>query len=111
MAMAQAGTVAVSLPLATWYLRKQPLPARELIRAGVPVAVSTDFNPGSAPSYHLPLAMHMACTLQHMSPAEVLKGATIYAAAALGLDGVTGSVEPGKKADFVELDVAGDACG
>ena len=110
-AMKQAGTIAVSLPLATWYLRKQPLPARELIRAGVPVAVSTDFNPGSAPSYHLPLAMHMACTLQHMSPAEVLKGATIYAAAALGLDGVTGSVEAGKKADFVELAVAGHAGG
>ncbi len=104
-ALAQAGIVAVSLPMATWYLRKQPLPARELIRSGVPVAVSTDFNPGSAPSYHLPLAMHMACTLQRMSPAEVLKGATIYAAAALGLDGITGSVEAGKKADFVEIEV------
>lgn len=110
-AMKDAGTIAVSLPLATWYLRKQPLPARELISSGVPVAVSTDFNPGSAPSYHLPLAMHLACTLQHMSPAEVLKGATIYAAAALGLDGVTGSVEAGKKADFVEIEVAGDAEG
>ncbi|TVQ74495.1 MAG: imidazolonepropionase [Balneolaceae bacterium] len=107
-AIKDAGIIAVSLPLATWYLRKQPLPARELIRSGVPVAVSTDFNPGSAPSYHLPLAMHLACTLQHMSPAEVLKGATIYAAAALGLDGVTGSVEAGKKADFVEIDVEGE---
>ena len=103
-AMKKAGTIAVSLPLATWYLRKKPLPARELIRVGVPVAVSTDFNPGSAPSYHLPLAMHLACTLQHMSPSEALKGATIYAAAALGLDGVTGSVEAGKKADFVEIE-------
>lgn len=110
-AMKDAGTIAVSLPLATWYLRKQPLPARELIRAGVPLAVSTDFNPGSAPSYHLPLAMHLACTLQNMSPAEVLKGATIYAAAALGLDGVTGSVEAGKKADFVEIEVSGDEAG
>ncbi len=104
-ALKKAGTIAVSLPLATWYLRKKPMPARALIHAGVPVAVSTDFNPGSAPSYHLPLAMHLACTLQHMSPAEVLKGATIYAAAALGLREVAGSVEEGKKADFVELDV------
>jgi len=110
-AMKDAGTIAVSLPLATWYLRKQPLPARELIRTGVPVAVSTDFNPGSAPSYHLPLAMHLACTLQHMSPAEALKGATIYAAAALGLDGATGSVEAGKKADFVEIEAGGEAKG
>jgi len=102
--MREAGTVAVSLPLATWYLRKEPLPARKLMEAGVPVAVSTDFNPGSAPSFHLPMAMHLACTLQYMSPAEVLKGATIYAARALGVNNVTGSVEPGKKADFVELD-------
>ncbi len=110
-AMKEAGTVAVSLPLATWYLRKNPIPARSLIVAGVPVAVSTDFNPGSAPSYHLPLAMHLACTLQHMSPSEVLKGATIHAAAALGMDGVTGSVEAGKKADFVEIAEEGHAGG
>ncbi len=104
-AMKEAGTIAVSLPLATYYLRKDPLPARELIEAGVPVAVSTDFNPGSAPSYHLPMAMHIACTLQYMSPAEVLKGATIYGAKALGLEDTAGSIQKGKKADFVELDV------
>ena len=103
--MKESGTVAVSLPLATYYLRKNPLPARSLIEAGVPVAVATDFNPGSAPSYHLPMAMHLGCTLQYMSPAEVLKGATIYGAKALGIDHETGSLEPGKKADFVELDV------
>ncbi len=103
--MKESGTVAVSLPLATYYLRKDPLPARSLIEAGVPVAVATDFNPGSAPSYHLPMAMHLGCTLQWMSPAEVLKGATIYGAKALGMDQKTGSLEPGKKADFVELDV------
>ncbi len=106
-AMKEAGTVAVSLPLATWYLRKKPIPTRSMIHAGVPVAVSTDFNPGSAPSYHLPFAMHLACTLQYMSPAEVLKGATIHAAAALGLDGIAGSIESGKKADFVEIDAGG----
>nr|MBA3554733.1 imidazolonepropionase [Gemmatimonadales bacterium] len=75
-AMARAGTVAVSLPLASLYLGQPAMPARRFIEAGVPVAVATDFNPGSAPSFHLPLAMTLACTLQRMTPAEALKGAT-----------------------------------
>ncbi len=85
-AMARAGVVAVSLPLATFYLRQPPMPARAFIEKGVPVAVATDFNPGSAPSFHLPLAMTMACVLQRMTPAEVLKGATIFAARAIGME-------------------------
>jgi imidazolonepropionase len=103
-AMAGAGVVAVSLPLATLYLNQPPMPARRFIDAGVPVAVATDFNPGSAPSYHLPLALTLACTMQRMTPAEALKGATLYAARALGLDARLGSLEPGKQADFVLLD-------
>ena len=103
-AMAEAGVVAVSLPLATLYLNQQPMPVRRFIEAGVPVAVATDFNPGSAPSYHLPLALTLACTMQRMTPAEALKGATLYAAKALGLDHHLGSLEPGKQADFVLLD-------
>jgi imidazolonepropionase len=103
-AMAGARVVAVSLPLASLYLRQPPMPARRLIQAGVPVAVATDFNPGSAPSYHLPLAMMLACTLQSMTPGEVLKGATIYAARAVGMDETTGSLEPGKAADFAIID-------
>ncbi len=103
-AMAEAGVVAVSLPLATLYLNQQPMPARQFIDAGVPVAVATDFNPGSAPSYHLPLALMLACTMQRMTPAEALKGATRYAAQALDLDEHLGSLEPGKQADFVLLD-------
>jgi len=103
-ALSKSGTVAVSLPLASLYLHHAPLPARKLIDAGVRVAVATDFNPGSAPSYHLPLAMMLACTMQRMTPAESLKGATIHAAAALGLDGETGSLEPGKAADFAVID-------
>lgn len=105
-AMAEAGVVAVSLPLATLYLHQPPMPARRFIEAGVPVAVATDFNPGSAPSYHLPLALTLACTLQRMTPAEALKGATCYAAQALGLDDRVGSLEPGKQADFVLLDAS-----
>jgi imidazolonepropionase len=103
-AMAEAGVVAVSLPLASLYLAQPPMPARRFIAAGVPVAVATDFNPGSAPSYHLPLALTLACTLQRMTPAEALKGATIIAARALGLAGRIGSLEPDKAADFVLLD-------
>lgn len=103
-AMARAGVVAVSLPLATMYLRQTPMPARRFIEAGVPVAVATDFNPGSAPSYHLPLALTLACTLQRMTPAEALKGATIYAARAVGVEAEVGSLEPGKRAEFLVLD-------
>lgn len=103
-AMAEASVVAVSLPLATLYLNQQPMAARRFIEAGVPVAVATDFNPGSAPCYHLPLAMTLACTMQRMTPAEALKGATLYAARAIGLDDRIGSLKPGKQADFVVLD-------
>jgi len=100
----EAGVVAVSLPFASLYLNATPMPARALITAGVPVAVATDFNPGSAPSYHLPMALTLACTRQRMTPAEALKGATAYAAAAVGLDGEVGSLEAGKSADFAIID-------
>lgn len=103
-AMAEAGVVAVSLPLATLYLGQAPMPARRFIAAGVPLAVATDFNPGSAPSYHLPMALTLACTMQRMTPAEALKGATIYAARAVGLEAEIGSIETGKRADFALID-------
>jgi len=103
-AMARAGVVAVSLPLASLYLGQAPAPARRWIEAGAAVAVATDFNPGSAPSYHLPFALTLACTLQRMTPAEALKGATIIAARAVGLEADIGSLEPGKAADFAVID-------
>ena len=103
-AMASAGVVAVSLPLASLYLGQRPMPARRLIDAGVSVAVATDFNPGSAPSYHLPLALTLACTLQQMTPAETLKGATVYAARAVGLGRRVGSLEVGKACDMAVID-------
>ena len=105
--MADAGVVAVSLPFASLYLGKAPLPARRLLEAGVPVGVATDFNPGTAPSYHLPVAMTLACVQQRMTPAESLKGATIVAARAIGLDATVGSLEPGKSADFAVIDAPG----
>jgi imidazolonepropionase len=103
-ALAGAGVVAVGLPLASMYLDQPPLPARKLIEAGVPVAIATDFNPGSAPSFHLPFALTLACTLLRMTPAEALKAATINAARAVGLQHTVGSLEPGKQADFSVLD-------
>jgi imidazolonepropionase len=103
-ALANTGVVAVSLPIASLYLKQKPMPARRLIEAGVAVAVATDFNPGSAPSYHLPLALTLACTTQGMTPAESLKGATLFAARAVGAEAAAGSLEEGKQADFVVLD-------
>lgn len=102
--MRAAGTVAVGLPFATLYLNVPPMPARRLIAAGVPVAIATDFNPGSAPSYHLPVALTLACTMLRMTPAEALKSATIIAARAVGLEQEIGSLEPGKSADFAVID-------
>jgi imidazolonepropionase len=105
-AMARAGVVAVSLPLASLYLGQAPVPARRWIEAGAAVAVATDFNPGSAPSYHLPFALTLACTLQRMTPAEALKGATVIAARAVGLETRVGSLEAGKAADFAVIEAS-----
>ena len=103
-AMADAGTVAVSLPIASLYLREPYLPAREWIAAGTRVAVATDFNPGSAPSYHLHLAMTLAAVHQRMSPNEVLRGVTSHAARAIGLHSSHGSLQPGYRADLAVID-------
>ena len=103
-ALAEKHVVAVSLPLASLYLDEAWIPARRLIEAGVKVAVATDFNPGSAPSYHLPLAMTLACLKQKMTPSEALQGATSIAARALNLQGKTGSLLPGYRADLAVID-------
>ncbi len=104
-ALERAGTVAVSLPLASLYLRERYLPAREMLNAGVRVAVATDFNPGSAPSFHLPLAMTLACINQQMTPQEVLMGATSVAARAIAAEHRIGSLLPGFAADIAVFDV------
>ena len=103
-ALAQAGTVAVSLPLASLYLGERYIPAREMLDAGVRVAVATDFNPGSAPSYHLPLAMTLACLNQRMTPQEVLMGVTTIAARAISAERRIGSLLPGFDADIAIID-------
>jgi len=103
-AMARSGTVAVSLPIASLYLGEGYLPARKLIEAGVAVAVATDFNPGSSPSFHLPFAMTLACIKQRMTPEEVLCASTAIAARAIGLEGQAGSLVEGSRADLAVID-------
>ena len=103
-AMAKAGVVGVTLPLASLYTQEEPLNCRKLVDGGVEVAVATDFNPGSAPSYDLPLAMMLTCNQGRLTPAEVLKGASIYAAKAIKRDVKLGSIEKGKLADFAIID-------
>ncbi|NEY89203.1 imidazolonepropionase [Rhodobacteraceae bacterium KMS-5] len=99
-AMAAAGTVAVILPGAFYTLRETRKPPIEAFRAaGVPMAVATDFNPGSSPVASLPLSMNMACTLFRMTPLEALQGTTTHAARALGLTD-RGTIAPGQLADL-----------
>ncbi len=94
--------VATLLPITTWFLMKDHhAPARAFIDAGVPVAIGTDFNPGTSPAASLPLAMSFACINLRMSPDEALAAVTINAARALALEEEIGSLEPGKVADLV----------
>lgn len=105
-AMAQAGTVAVILPGAFYTLRETQSPPIAAFRAaGVPMAVATDFNPGSSPLASLPLAMNMACTLFRMTPLEALQGTTVNAARALGLADC-GTLAPGLRADLCLWDAS-----
>src|SRR5690606_27670502 len=100
-AMGDAGTVAVLLPGAFYFLReKQAPPVDALRKHGVPIAIATDCNPGSSPMTSLLLAMNMACTLFRLTPEEALAGATRNAAAALGLGSEIGTIEVGKRAEL-----------
>ena len=105
-ALARSGTVAVLLPGAFYTLHETRHPPVELFRRhGVPMAVSTDCNPGSSPLASLLLAMNMACTIFRLTPEEALAGATREAARALGLDDA-GRIAPGLRADLAVWDVA-----
>jgi imidazolonepropionase len=104
-ALAAAGTVAVLLPGAAYVLRDDAVPPVDALRrAGVPMAVATDCNPGTSPLVSLPLALHLACTRFGLTPAEAVAGATEHAARALGLAGEVGVIAPGARADLVVWD-------
>lgn len=107
MAMARAGTVAVLLPGAYYFLREKTEPPIAALReAKVAMAIATDCNPGTSPMTSLLLAMNMACTLWRLTPQEALAGATVHAARALGLQGEIGTLEVGKRADLALWDIA-----
>ncbi|CRM33870.1 MULTISPECIES: imidazolonepropionase [Pseudomonas] len=102
IAMAAAGTVAVLLPGAFYFLRETQLPPMDALRKhGVKIAIASDLNPGTSPALSLRLMLNMACTLLRMTPEEALAGATLHAATALGMGDSHGSLEVGKVADFV----------
>jgi len=101
-AMARSGTVALLLPGAYYVLRETQLPPVQAIRdAAVAIAIATDHNPGSSPALSLPLMINMACTLFRLTPEEAWAGVTRNAARALGLQDSHGTLEAGKRADFV----------
>jgi len=103
--MAASGTVAVLLPGAFYFIRETKVPPVEAFRAhGVPMALASDCNPGSSPLTSLLLVMNMACTLFRLTPDEALRGVTVHAARALGLDD-TGVIAPGMRADLAVWDV------
>ena len=95
-ALKESGTVAVLLPGTSYTLHTTYAPAKELLAAGVTVALATDFNPGSCYSENLQMAISLACQEDRLTPAEALRAATMGGAAALGLQHEVGSLEPGK---------------
>ena len=106
IAMAKAGTVAVLLPGAFYFLRETQLPPMDALRKhGVKIAIASDLNPGTSPGLSLRLMLNMACTLFRMTPEEALAGVTQHAATALGMGETHGSLEPGKVADFVAWNI------
>ena len=108
-ALARAGTVAVLLPGAFYFLRETKVPPIDALRKErVPMAVATDCNPGTSPLTSLLTAMNMACTAFRLTPEEALAGATVHAAKALGL-GDRGVLEAGKRADYVVWDATDPA--
>ncbi len=105
--LANHGTVVTLLPAANHFLGLKQYPdARRLIDAGVPVALATDYNPGTSPTTSMPFVMSLACTQMRMNPAEAIAAATINGAHALRLGERKGSIEPGKDADLAIFEVS-----
>lgn len=105
--LAKRDTIATLVPGANYFLGMHEYPnARRLIDAGVPVALATDYNPGTSPTLSMPMAMSLACTHLKLSPAEAIAAATINGAWALRLAARKGSIEAGKDADLAIFDAS-----
>jgi len=104
-AMRKAGVVAALLPGVSFFLNHGYAPARTLIDSNVPVAIASDFNPGSCMSFSMPLMMTIACTQMNMTPEEAITAATLNGAAALNLSATVGSIEVGKDADLIAAEI------
>lgn len=102
--MARGGVIADLLPATSFYLNKTFAPARRMIELGIPVAIASDFNPGSCPSLNLQLAMSMGYIKYRMTPEEVLSAVTVNAACSIGREKLVGTLEEGKQADIVIWD-------
>jgi imidazolonepropionase len=102
--MAEKGVVAVILPSASFFLNRKPPDARRMIDAGLTLATSTDYNPGTAPSLDLFLSATMSSVMCGLEIDEAIKGITLNAAKALGLEKEVGSIEVGKQGDLIILD-------
>ena len=105
-ALATGGTVAVLLPASTFFLRAPAPPVAALLAAGAPVAIATDFNPGTSPVCSMPEAIAMACTVYGIEPLAALAAATANPAVVLGLQDRVGTLEVGKRADLLLLEEA-----
>ena len=103
-ALAEGGVIACCLPATSFYLGSGFAPVRDMIAAGVPVALASDFNPGSCPSLNLQLVINLACLRYRMTPEEVLTAVTLNGAAAIGRADRIGSLEEGKQGDLVIWD-------
>ena len=99
--MAAGGTTAMCLPATSFYLGATYAPAKKMIEKGIPVAIASDFNPGSCPSLNLQLAMNLGCLKYRLTPEEVLTAVTINPACAINRGDLVGTIEPGKQADMV----------
>ena len=102
--MAKGGVVACLLPATSFYLGATFAPARDMVSAGVPVAMASDFNPGSCPCLNLQFVINLGCLKYKLTPEEVLTAVTLNAASAIDMAGKVGSLEPGKQGDLVIWD-------